>query len=840
MPVDLPSDNEALAALYRRSNILVLATALTAPLALAVMGWLLVIQAHNANRLRDAVEASFDRRLRLEHVLSLHQDIETSSRGFILTRSQPFLQPFRVAEPRIDPELAAIDRIDGETPANSRLANLRRLSREKRAFVRETIQLAQAGQEGAAIARIRSGTGKALMDRIRREIANLQSIEAANLQALSSRSIQAQGRVETTVIAVLGLLMILLATAALLIARTIGDRARALETVVDLSRRRKAILDAAMDGIFILNPSGTIESVNRTGARMFGYDVDELLRRDIGMLFASAPPIGQVAAFLRQMNLREGEPGEVQEIPGRCKNGDPLAADVAISAVGLTDGIHYVAVVRDISERKKVDRMKAEFVASVSHELRTPLTSIAGSLGLLTGGAAGALPPRAERLITIAHSNADRLVRLINDILDIEKIDAGRMTFDNRILRLSDLCAQAIETNRPYAERLGVKLDLTVAPEAGDALVWADPDRLMQVLANLISNAAKFSPHGETVRVQLVPGDREHRISVCDRGPGISAEFAGRIFSRFAQADSSDARQKDGTGLGLAIVRELVARLGGKVSYDSVPGEGTEFHVDLPAARPGLAQDGHERLLLCEHDPAVASAIASALLTTGMQCDIVATTAAAREASEQTAYRVILVDSSLPSGGGIALVRDLREREHLAGTAILMISADADQGVIGVEALHIAEWLRKPVALDAVVAAVSRALDHVQDGRLPRILHVEDDPDIVRLVEAAFEGKATLTSASSIGVARALIAHDAQDLAILDLGLSDGSGLELLPDLANAPCGPIPVIVFSAQDADPEVSVQVQAYLTKSHTPIERLVRTVIRLARSDEGGTIA
>ncbi|MBA4355496.1 MAG: hypothetical protein C0409_12485 [Novosphingobium sp.] len=193
---------------------------------------------------------------------------------------------------------------------------------------------------------------------------------------------------------------------------------------------------------------------------------------------------------------------------------------------------------------------------------------------------------------------------------------------------------------------------------------------------------------------------------------------------------------------------------------------------------------------------------------------------------------MILVESNLPSGGGIALVREMREDLDLANTPILMISAEGEHGDVAGEVLRIAEWLPKPVPLEKVMAAVARAIEHLPSDRLPRVLHIEDDPDIVRIVDAALEDKAELTSAPSIVRARQAIVHAKIDLAILDLGLADGSGLELLGDLAEAPDGPIPVIIFSAQDADPEIAAQVQAYLTKSHTPIDRLVRTVIRLAK--------
>ncbi|MFY7835526.1 MAG: ATP-binding protein [Novosphingobium sp.] len=804
------------------------------PVAIIAVAILLVSQAGQADELRYEVEQSYARRLQLERVLSLHQDLETASRGYVLTQQKGFLDPYIAAEPAIDGELDRLSRLERSRGTETVIPHLRRLSVAKREFVQETIRLAGSNRMPEALARVRSGDGKRAMDALRAEIAHLQQAEKNRLDLLSQKSTGARNRLEATALAILGVLLILLVVAAVAIARATRSRAQALDAVIDLSRRRKAILDAAMDGIIILNPSGSIESVNRTAATMFGYVEEELLRRDVGMLFATPPPVGQVATLLRQMNLQDGTPGTLQEIPGRCKDGSPLLADVAISAVLLADGMHYVAVVRDMSERKKVERMKAEFVASVSHELRTPLTSIAGSLGLLSNGAGGTLPDRASRLVDIAHNNSERLVRLINDILDIEKLDAGKMTFNNKRLDLGEIAAQAVVANKAYADRFGVELLLTVAPQPTP--VWADADRLMQVLANLISNAAKFSSQGGSVEVRVERGRTAHVVSVIDNGSGISPEFAGRMFQRFAQADSSDARQKQGTGLGLAIVNEIVQRLGGKITVDTEPGRGSTFCVVLPAMR----EQGNEPapvVLLCEHDPGVARALAQMIGENGLQCRIAPSGKAALASLEGAAFAVILVDVDLPGDGGMALVRELRE-EHAVTTPILMISAETDGDALSAKVLQIEDWLQKPLSIDQVVQAVNRVLgtlplDRRGSARLPRVLHAEDDPDIVRLVEAAFEGKATLFAAPSVEKARATIARTELDLAILDLGLTDGSGLALLGDLAKAPNGPLPVIIFSAQDADPEVAQKVQAFFTKSHTPIDHLVRTVDRLARS-------
>jgi signal transduction histidine kinase len=234
-------------------------------------------------------------------------------------------------------------------------------------------------------------------------------------------------------------------------------------------------------------------------------------------------------------------------------------------------------------ERKRLDRMKDEFVATVSHELRTPLTSISASLSLLMGKAGGNLPDAAVRLLAIAHTNCQRLVRLVNDILDIEKMESGPIVFKFGRVEVRSLIGQAIEANRGFAEAAGVRIRLEDACTVYD--VRADPDRLAQVVTNLLSNAIKFSPADNAdneVVVAIKNGTGVVRISVRDHGLGISADFKPRVFERFAQADATNARQKGGTGLGLSIVRQIVDRLGGEVGFADAPGGGTIFHVELP------------------------------------------------------------------------------------------------------------------------------------------------------------------------------------------------------------------------------------------------------------------
>jgi PAS domain S-box-containing protein len=611
----------------------------------------------------------------------------------------------------------------------------------------------------------------------------------------------------------------------------IADRERQLNEAM---ARHRAVFESAIDAIITMNESGSIESLNPAAEQLFGYKQDVLLHRHI-MVLLPGDPGRDAPGTVRDLRQALLGLGKVREIEARRADGSTFPADVALSDMQIGVRRMMVAIVRDATERKRMDRMKDEFVSTVSHELRTPLTSIAGSLGLLAGGAAGQLSDATQRLIAIAHRNSQRLIRLINDILDLEKIEAGKLVFVLAPVALRDLAVEAIDANQAFAQTHGVSITLVPGNEAGQVI--GDRDRLMQVLTNLLSNAIKFSPRGGQVQIGVTRREQQVRLTVSDQGPGIPIEFRNRIFTRFAQADSSDARNKGGTGLGLAVAKEIVDRHDGTLSFDTELGRGTSFHVDLPAeelAAVPVTDPGTAEILVVEDDHDTAVVLRDMLARSGFSTIIAATAKDGEHLAANPATKVILVDLGLPDRDGISLIRALRADPKTRRIPIIVITARKHDaaGAAEAHALAVLDWIEKPVDLARLREALETAVGPADSLR---ILHVEDDPDVRHLVAQALAHAGTIHSVATLAEARAAIAGAEFDIVILDMSLPDGSGSDLLPALTSPAGDPIPVVIFSARETDPEIARRVQAVLTKSQSSLDYLVRIVARLCRPDD-----
>jgi PAS domain S-box-containing protein len=404
------------------------------------------------------------------------------------------------------------------------------------------------------------------------------------------------------------------------------------------------VLESVGDGIFALDLEGRITLVNPAAAQMLGYRQDEILGRrmhdlihhtrvdgssyakDDSPIQASLTHLSTVRVANEIFWRKDGtsfpveyvarpqietsetpaedaaEPLEVLE-PGKRRKptwlGGSAAAEAALTetndlaafgpqARSFANGVRgravgVVVAFTDISERNALDRMKDEFISTVSHELRTPLTSLRAALGLVSGGALNARPEKMRQMMEIALGNTDRLVRLVNDILDLERIGSGKAELHFAQTSVDDLFRRAITKHQAAATRGNIRFNI----ESNNVTVWADPDRILQTLDNLISNAIKFSPQASTIpsEVRLTAHyvtPEEALIEIEDHGRGIPSDKLQQIFERFKQVDASDSRTMGGTGLGLAICRSIVQQHGGHIWATSTLGEGSVFHFTLP------------------------------------------------------------------------------------------------------------------------------------------------------------------------------------------------------------------------------------------------------------------
>ena len=486
--------------------------------------------------------------------------------------------------------------------------------------------------------------------------------------------------------------------------------------------------------------------------------------------------------------------------------------------------------------REEIDKAKSEFISTVSHELRTPLTSIKGALGLMRSGSFDEQPNKLRPMLDIAYNNSERLVALINDILDMEKIEAGMLRFMMQPTDLASLLEEAVEANQSY----GDKYDVTFTCSGTDEplLVNGDKDRLMQVLANLFSNAAKFSPRGGQVEVSLLREDDWARIAVKDSGNGIPEAARETIFEKFTQADSSDQRQMGGTGLGLSIAKMMVEKLDGAVSFTTEVGKGTTFYVDIPMLADIALEAVSEikppvnthspHLLICEDEPDVANLLKLMLEKAGYSTRIAQTAFEAKQLLKTESFDGLTLDLVLPDKNGITLLQELRADPKIQNLPVVVVSAYVDEGKeqLKGDAFGMIEWIQKPIDAPLLMSKLERALGHVPNTK-PHILHVEDEVSIRHIVSSLIGDKANIVNAGSLKEAKAALALESFDLVITELELPDGNGKSLLPLLKISPQISPPVVIFAAKDPSDEVVKSVQAVLTKSQASNKDILQVI-------------
>lgn len=693
----------------RFASLAFIASAVTG-LLLAYLGY----QQWTAARWETAISAQVEQsRLRTEAVssyLELLRDLETGQRGYLVTGDPAFLDPFKRAVAAESSAREQLISLYGANVQNAALAHqLLAIGSQKYRYARQIVALAEEQSISQARTRVAEGRGRRLMDQARSLADQIERNEVNASRAILSTNLEERQRRQsrlylTQSAALIGLAVLLFALASMV--RRLRENAAVLE---DAATRQEAIFEGASDAMMMLDGNGTIESANMAAKELFGHPRRWLAGKSNLILFKDPPSPERSKWYLSQLANGKLENNR-QIFSGLRADGSEIEAEVVTTPIRLADGLHFLAVMRDATQRRQVEKMKDEFIATVSHELRTPLTSVAGSLGLILGGAGGDIPDRVRRLVQIAQNNCHRLIRLINDMLDLEKIESGNVRFNMQPLDVGPVLDTAVSTLAPIAAEKSVALEIRDVPRLK---VFADADRLIQVLTNLVSNAVKFSPADGIVTISVTENADRARFSVEDEGPGISEEFQARIFRKFAQADSSDTRDKGGTGLGLSIVKELVERMGGLVGFEGRGGKGTRFYFELPIYEEESAQ------------------------------------------------------------------------------------------------------------------VPSETLGKMEQEERAQILHVDDDPDTLRLVASAFEGRAIVHSSPSLQEAKASLQRYNFDALIIDIAMPEGSGFELVKLVQTSSRSDVPVIVYTALDRTLTDEPSTYARLTKSKADLGTLVTTV-------------
>ncbi len=605
--------------------------------------------------------------------------------------------------------------------------------------------------------------------------------------------------------------------------------AQALEELRLTEARYRLVTDSSMDFIACCDQSGRFHFLTSAFQRELGYELKEALGH-LATDFVHPADREGLTRFFKA--LVEGVGSGLFAYRALHKDGHEIWLESRGTAIrdaqsGLVD---TVINTRNVSERIAAERMKQEFVSMVSHELRTPLTSIRGSLGLLSGKALGELPLRAAELVAIAQSNTERLVRLVNDILDLDKVESGKMSFNLQPCELGISVLQAIDAVHGYVQSMGIGVKVGSLPP--DAWVLGDPDRIVQVLVNLLANAIKFSPKDAPVELRIEANGHAWRVEVEDKGPGIPEAFQGSIFHKFAQAEPLDTRQKSGTGLGLNIARALVVGMGGHIGFTSVPGS-TIFRVDFPEAQPEAPSvpSAKPLVLVVEDDPLTAKLLEAVLTKEGFEVHRAASAAEAKACLDQHTYHAMTLDLLLPDQHGLQLLEELRQRPDTQNLPVLVASSAAEEGkeTPGVPALHVLEWMQKP--LDPFRVAQALACLEPSQSR-PTVLHVEDDIDVHRVLYAVLESSTTLLHAPTLLAARKILLSTPVDLVILDSHLPDGRGADLIPDVHAAGGPTLPILFFSGEEGESALAAEVSRTLLKSsasNLDVQRVVQSLLR-----------
>lgn len=589
--------------------------------------------------------------------------------------------------------------------------------------------------------------------------------------------------------------------------RDITERKKSQQLQAQLA----AIVEGSGDAIVGIDVDGIIVSWNPAAEALYGYTSNEAIGRPVRLVVPREMRSEMDELFSRLLN---GEPVGHFETVLQSKFGKLLEVDLTMSPIRNAQGqvVGISTIARDISVRKEADRRIGEFYSTVSHELRTPLTSIRASLGLLEGGVAGEIDEEALQLVEIARSESDRLIRLINDILDLRKIESGKLELKLRTVQLTDLINSVLETMRPMADEHKVSIATEFSAENSIIL---DRDRIIQVLANLLSNAIKFSPRGETVTVAVktIKQNNTTRFSVSDKGSGIRSDQMHRLFGKFQQLDSSDTRAKGGTGLGLAICKAILEQHGGSIGVDSEPGKGSTFWFELPMSEAcSESQDPLGSRLESRPNGSIEPTSESVQSPFNKANDLIPTSNQnATDASRATEQQKQTSELAPPPSNA-----HLQAKEH------------APKSGLDDHTNSIQHSLANPT---------EKAIASAKTGPV-QVVIIEDDRSTLDLLARQLEPLGIDCYGATDGQSALSLVRETQpDLIILDIGIPAPNGYEIVKILRKESSAAIPLLVYTSLDLNESEKLSLtlgeSRHLVKSRTSQKDFMDAVIHLINS-------
>ncbi|PZM81659.1 MAG: hypothetical protein DKT66_20895 [Candidatus Melainabacteria bacterium] len=488
----------------------------------------------------------------------------------------------------------------------------------------------------------------------------------------------------------------------------------------------------------------------------------------------------------------------------------------------------------DITERKEAEKRVSEFYSTVSHELRTPLTSIHASLRLIEGGLAGQVSDKVARLVAIARNESDRLIRLINDILDIRKLEAGRLELKLGDRKVEDLVIGAFAATQGMANEAKVTLKHQIMY---NGTLKCDQDRVIQILANFLSNAIKFSPEGESVILDVEKHNDMVRFSVSDVGAGIPESEQHKLWGKFQQLDSSDTRQKGGTGLGLAITKGLAEQHGGTVGVASTVGKGTTFWAEIPCSAKSPRTTSQDlksfalaRVLMVEDDEQLTKLVRSVLKKEGFDIEVARNLEEADELLNEFTPKAMILDINLPDGNGLQWLKKKQTgAKPFTVPTVVLSGVDKNAELFGTAIIF--DWILKPVETKKLEHALRFAVRN-KGNEKAKVLIVEDDNATRELIKHHVSSfPVEVIEASEGGRALKLVKSENPDLIILDIGIPAPNGFDIVENLRKSESRATPLIVYTSQDLTKDdmnnLTLGLTKHLIKSKTSEQELIDSV-------------